>query len=262
MYSTQQVKNNFSRGARTYDAHARMQHSVLQQALSRLLPYFTPGMNFLDAGCGTGYLTHLMDRLESPVSLYGCDMAIGMCRKAVTREANHPYQVACADVQALPYRGNSMDVVLSSLTLQWVNQCEHALIELYRVLKPGGHCLVTTFGPMTLQELRESFETADDKPHVSSFPSIEALQGWAKKAGFTIENAHSEFRCEQYESVMDLMRSIRVIGASNKMETRRRAMTGKGRFQKMEKHYRDNHETERGVPASWEVLYLLLRKDN
>lgn len=260
-YSLRHIQQGFSRHADEYDRHAELQHSVLYNALKQLRPYFRHYMRLLDAGCGTGFLLELLENSDTNFNMFGCDIAEGMCQRAKSRPAeNHPHYIACADVEALPFPDACMDMAISSLTMQWVNHSKKALSELHRVLIPDGRCLITTFGPMTLQELRHSFSGVDTLPHVSEFAPIESMQKWAEEVGFVVENASAEFRCHYYKDVKELMNSMRVIGATNKLGERRKTLTGKNRFRIMEQVYREHYESDRGIPASWEVLYLLLRK--
>lgn len=257
------VRQAFDRHAREYDTHAQLQQGVLFNALRQLEPALRADMTILDAGCGTGYLMDLLRHNDVPFTVMACDAAYGMCEQAARRhEEDHPHHVACADISALPYGDGTCDMAISSLVLQWVKQTETALAEIHRVLKPGGKAVVTTFGPMTLQELRESFAEVDNYPHVSSFISADAVAEQARSVGFSVQNASTEFRTQHYESVRDLMLAIRIIGAANKAKDRRKSLTGRQRFSGMEAIYRDRYETARGIPASWEIIYLLLHKED
>lgn len=260
-FSFRNVRQGFSRFAASYDSHAQLQQSVLFNAMRDVEQHFKPNMQMLDGGCGTGYLAELLRSCDIPFNVSALDSAPGMCAQAARRELrDHAYRVACGDLEAMPFASNVFDIVISSLTMQWIFPRLDALSEFYRTLKPGGYAVITTFGPMTLQELRWAFGEVDDAPHVSEFAAPDAIAEWAKDGGFTIENIRTEFRVVNYESVRKLMAEIRAIGASNKLESRRKSLTGRKRFQQMEEIYKEAYETERGIPASWEVLYILLRK--
>jgi malonyl-CoA O-methyltransferase len=255
------IRQAFSRHAGEYDTHAQLQQSVLFNAVRELEPRFTEGMTLLDAGCGTGYLMELLRHCEVPFHVMGCDVAFGMCLEAQQRHSeDHDNHIACGNITALPFADESCDMAISSLTLQWVERPQDAFAEIWRVLKPGGEALVSTFGPMTLHELREAFGTVDKMPHVSSFVGSLDLADQAHAAGWEVMNTSTEFRTQHYESVRELMRAIRAIGAANKHEGRRKSLTGRHRFLAMESHYREAYETSRGIPASWEIIYLHLRK--
>jgi len=261
-FSLHHVRHGFSQHAHEYDSHAQLQQSVLFNALREIEPQFSRDMLMLDAGCGTGYLMELLRHNEVPFTLAGCDVALGMCKEARERHSDeHEQLMTCADITQLPYANACFDVAISSLTLQWVAEPDKALKELFRVLKPGGRAIITTFGPMTLQELREAFAKVDDMPHVSQFPNAEALEQQARNSGWQVDNVSTEFRTQHYSGVRQLMAAIRAIGAANRAESRRKSLTGPKRFAAMEAAYCERYETARGIPASWEVIYLTLRKE-
>ena len=263
-YNVKQISDSFGLKAVDYDSNAELQQHVMAEAVKQLQPLLDDVTKMLDAGTGTGYVMEMLRRVGVWPVLYGCDLSPGMCEIARQRweeKVELPaVRIACANIESLPYPNHHFDVVLSSLTMQWVNESQKAMNEFYRVLRPGGHCMLTSFGPMTLQELRASFASVDDQPHVSEFMSMEEMQEMATEAGFEVVNAKDEFRAQHYPSVREVMDSIRIIGASNKHKDRRRGMTGRSVFMAMENYYRDAFETEEGVPATWEVLYLMLRK--
>jgi SAM-dependent methyltransferase len=111
-----------------------------------------PGMRVLEAGCGNGiYLRALRERRVDAV---GCDLSLGMLRRA-----GHPALVN-ADVTALPARDGTFDVVLAAHLLDLVPGRRTAIGELRRVLRPGGTCVAITNGAQHLRSLRELVERA------------------------------------------------------------------------------------------------------
>src|SRR5476651_1678543 len=75
----------------------------------------------------------------------------------------------CGDAESLPFKSESVDFVFSNCTFQWFLDPLVALIEIQRILKPQGLLLFSTFGPDTLKELRESYQTIDTEKHVNHF---------------------------------------------------------------------------------------------
>src|SRR3954464_10109497 len=88
----------------------------------------------------------------------------------------HPALVA--DEEALPFRDASLDLVVSALALQFVNDLPGALIQIRRALKPDGLFLAAILGGDTLTELRQSFAEAESQmeggvsPRVASFIDV------------------------------------------------------------------------------------------
>ena len=85
--------------------------------------------------------------------------AIGMLVGASALSRRAPAIVA--DEEALPLRDGSLDLVVSALALQFVNDLPGALVQIRRALKPDGLFLAALLGGDTLGELRQSFAAAE-----------------------------------------------------------------------------------------------------
>lgn len=105
----------------------------------------------LDAGIGTGAMSHaLWQVLAKRFRLVGIDIS-----PAMLAEARHlsDYGIDLtldqADLTALPYPDASFDIVLVAHVVEHLGRPDHALVELVRVLKPGGVvvCCITRPSP-------------------------------------------------------------------------------------------------------------------
>ena len=97
-----------------------------------------------------------------------------------------------ADEEWIPIKDNSVDIVISNLSLHWVNDLPGSLIQIRRCLKPDGLFLGTIFGETTLAELRDSFTVCEQEreggvsPHVSPFTRITDAGNLLTRAGFQL----------------------------------------------------------------------------
>ena len=101
---------------------------------------------------------------------------------------------------------------------------------------------VSSLGPATLKELRESFTAADRYPHVSEFIAPTAFD-------------RREMVTEYYPDLYALMGHLKSIGARNKLTGRRRSMMTRAQMHKVEQRYRERFATQEGLPVSWEIFY-------
>jgi 2-polyprenyl-6-hydroxyphenyl methylase/3-demethylubiquinone-9 3-methyltransferase len=92
------------------------------------------GQCWLDAGCGTGEVADLLRGMGREVS------AIDASSEMV-KHCRVPAQVAA--VEQLPFRNDTFSGVVCSSVLEYLKQPELALQEFRRVLKPGGHLLIS-----------------------------------------------------------------------------------------------------------------------
>ena len=119
----------------------------------------------------------------------------------------------CADVNALPFRGVTADLVWSNLALQWVNDLPRAFGELRRVLKVGGLFTFTTFGPDTLRELRRAFAGIDAATHTNRFVDMHDIGDMLVAAGFADPVMDMEHVTLTFESPAAFLSELKAIGA-------------------------------------------------
>ena len=105
---------------------------------------FCRGRSVLDYGCGTGYGTNLVFRRAAPARLLAMDMsqeAIAYCQRSYGDLAG---RFALVPPGVVPEREASIEVALLFQTLEHVSDDVGLLLELRRVLRPGGVLLITT----------------------------------------------------------------------------------------------------------------------
>ncbi|MEQ2266988.1 NADH dehydrogenase [ubiquinone] 1 alpha subcomplex assembly factor 5 [Xenotaenia resolanae] len=108
------------------------------------------------------------------------------------RQSEIPTQRVLADEEFLPFRENTFDLVLSSLTLHWINDLPGGLRQIHQVLKPDGVFIGAMVGGETLYELRCSLQLAEMEreggfsPHVSPYTAVTDLGNLLGQAGFTM----------------------------------------------------------------------------
>ncbi len=102
------------------------------------------GESALDIGCGPGLTTEaLANAVGASGQVLGVDIAPPMLAIAKRRCAHLPQvEFGMADVTRLPYQEASFDVALASQVYEYVEQVDHALRELARVIRPGGRVVL------------------------------------------------------------------------------------------------------------------------
>ncbi|MFV8818994.1 malonyl-ACP O-methyltransferase BioC [Haliea sp. E17] len=252
------VAASFSRAATHYDSMARLQRDVGEALLERGgLPH-TAVQEVLDLGCGTGFFCSRLRERYPAASYTGLDIAEGMARYA--RDQQPPDTAwLVADAEALPLAAGSMDLVFSSLAIQWCLSPTAWLAELARVLRPGGRCVFTTLGPATLHELRTAWSAVDGHQHVNEFLPAAALEQAAGRIpGVRLNLSTRMFRME-YDGVRDLLLELKGIGAHNVNQGRPAGLTAPAALRRMMTAYEQFREAGR-LPASYEVIFGELEK--
>lgn len=256
LYDPRQVRRAFARAAAGYEAAAGLQREIEARLLESLdyLDERQPGV-VLDVGAGPGHASAAIKRRWPKARVIALDLALPMLRQARRKSRWwRRLDCLCAEAGALPLREASVDVIFSNLCLQWTEDLPAALAGFRRVLKPGGLLLCSTFGPQTLQELREAFASADDRPHVSPFAAIQQFGDALLAAGFRDPVLDRDRFGLHYPDLPALMRTLRAIGAVNALDARRRSLTGKARMRRVFAAYEARREAA-GLPATWEAIY-------
>ena len=256
------VRRSFDRAATSYDQAAALQRRVADRLLG--LVSDAPA-RMLDAGSGTGYGTAGLAQRFPAAALFALDLAPGMLN--ATRVRTPAVPLVCSDIQRLPLASCSFDLLWSSLMLQWCNRTDLAFSEAQRCLRSDGHFVFSTFGPATLQELRDSF--ADGHTHVSRFPDADELRRQLVAAGFAEVHIEMQHEVLHYADVRSLMLELKAIGAHNATAGRARGLTGKRGWQAMLANYELRRAVDgvgegagagAGLPATYELFYVSARK--
>ncbi|CAG0911939.1 unnamed protein product, partial [Cyprideis torosa] len=165
-----------SAAAARYDAAAALQQEVANRLLGRLDYIRHQPATVVDLGAGTGYCSERLLKRYPKSRLLAMDFAEGMLERARKRGRllRRPLPV-CGDARALPVADDSVDLLFSSLMLQWCHPVDEYFGEFNRVLRPGGLLMFSTFGPDTLRELKSAWGEVDKAVHVHNFLDMHDL---------------------------------------------------------------------------------------
>lgn len=241
------VRADFDKAADNYERYAILQKHVAEQLIKFGWQYLPQSGLLLDVGSGTGFIKQML----KSANIVQLDISEKMCRKC-----SKFGPAIVGDMESIPMQDSSVDGVISSLTLQWSDNIEATLKEIHRVLKPRGTFVLSTLGFHTLQELKSIFRIMDPYAHVNDFTDPDKLEEIASKTGFHQISISSELEIKEYDNVRELMDTIKRIGAGNKRRERKKALTGRDYFSKMNEIYHSSFGHGVKIPATWEVLYL------
>ncbi|HEX3709240.1 MAG TPA: methyltransferase domain-containing protein [Pseudolabrys sp.] len=173
-----------------------------------------------------------------------------------------PLQIA-ADEEALPFADGSLDLVVSGLALQFVNDLPGTLIQIRRALKPDGLLLAALIGGGTLGELREAFAQAESEieggvsPRVAPFADVRELGALLQRAGFALPVVDSDRLTVRYKTLFALTRDLRRMGATNVLSQRRRVPLRRATLQRMADIYAARFADADGrLRATFEIVWL------
>ena len=120
-----------------------------------------PGEAILDAGCGTAVFT--LDILAAGPRVIGLDMSLPMLARAREKTVGWPISCVAGDMMALPFADGIFDKVVSVTALEFIEDGEGALGELFRVTRHHGWVVVATLNSLSPWAARRAAE-ARTKP--------------------------------------------------------------------------------------------------
>ena len=193
------------------------------------------------------------------VASVGTIVAAAFPERGASRAA--PFVVA--DEEALPFRDTALDLVVSALALQFVNDLPGTLVQIRRALKPDGLFLAALVGGETLTELRQSFAAAESEttggisPRVAPFADVRDLGALLQRAHFALPVTDRDRVTVRYDSAFALMHDLRRMGSTNVLIDRLRRPLGRTTLMRMAEIYRERFADPDGrVRATFEIVWL------
>ncbi|MCH9712333.1 MAG: methyltransferase domain-containing protein, partial [Proteobacteria bacterium] len=173
-----QVRTAFNKASNNYEDHAFLQKEVAKRLDQKLNIISSNSAVILDLGAGTGLLSQQLSERFTDSTIIALDFAQNSLKNNSTNKK------ICADANHLPLADNSVDLVISSLMMQWCPDLKQLFSEIHRVLKNDGLILFSTFGPDTLKELKKSWSVVDNDTHVNTFTDMHDIGDQLLNTGF------------------------------------------------------------------------------
>jgi SAM-dependent methyltransferase len=178
--------------------------------------------------------------------------------KTLTRLA--PPESADEELALAPH---SLDLALSALAFQFVNDLPGVLAQIRRALKPDGLLLAAMIGGDTLTELRQSFAAAEAEceggvsPRVAPFADLRDVGALLQRAGFALPVTDVDRVVVRYASAFGLMQDLRRMGATNVLVERRRTPTRRATMLRMAEIYGERFaDDDSRIRATFDIIWL------
>ncbi|XP_024890672.1 arginine-hydroxylase NDUFAF5, mitochondrial [Temnothorax curvispinosus] len=219
----------------------------------------------LDLGCGRG---HVSKRIlnESVEELVLADMSPGFLRQAETTEGVKVKREVI-DEENLSFEPDSFDLVISCLSLHWVNDLPGCFRRINSSLKNDGVFLAAVFGGDTLYELRSSLQLAEFErhggisPHISPFVEIRDIGSLLTRANFTMLTIDTDEIVIGYPSMFELMWDLKGMAENNAARNRnlhlpRDTLIAAASIYK-QLYGKTREDSTAFVPATFQIMYML-----
>ena len=165
--------------------------------------------------------------------------------------------------EPLPLEPESLDLAVSALAFQFVNDLPGVLAQIRRALRPDGLLLAAMIGGDTLTELRQSFAAAEAEleggvsPRVAPFADLRDVGSLLQRAGLALPVTDVDRIVVRYDSAFALMDDLRRMGATNILVERRRTPTRRATMLRMAQIYAERFADADGrIRATFDVIWL------
>ena len=168
-----------------------------------------------------------------------------------------------AEAETLPFQPESLDLVVSALAFQFINDLPGVFAQIRRALRPDGLLLAAMIGGETLTELRQSFAAAEAEleggvsPRVAPFADLRDIGALLQRAGLALPVTDVDRIVVRYDNAFALMRDLRRMGATNILRERRRTPTRRPTMLRMAQLYAERFADADGrIRATFDVIWL------
>ncbi|WP_438752107.1 methyltransferase domain-containing protein [Pararhizobium sp. O133] len=189
----------------------------------------------------------------------------GEIRRVETDEAfaSGNENISASPLETVPLAPESVNLIVSPLSLHLTNDTPGVFIQVRRALKPDGLFLAAIPGSGTLQELREVLLAAESEmtggasPRVIPFADVRDIGALLQRAGFTLPVADTETYTVRYASLFSLLKDLRSMGMTNPLAARSRKPLTRKFFLRAAELYAERFGDPDGrIRATFSIIYI------
>ena len=176
---------------------------------------------------------------------------------------NGDFLPAVGDLERLAVADARLDLAVSLIALQTVNDLPGALVQMRRALKGDGLLIAALIGGETLTELRQSLTIAESEilggasPRVAPFVDVRALGGLAQRAGLALPVVDLDRAIVRYPDMFALLADLRAMGATNALHARSLKPLRRGALERAADVYADRFADPDGrLRATFDIVWL------
>ena len=190
------------------------------------------------------------------------------CKRSDLKELSKNNKITISEFTHNSTQTQSIDLYANLMQLHWSNDPYGDFSEKVKLLRPKGHFMCCLFGAETLNELRESFLKAEmelfgsTSPRISPLPEIRDVGNLAAKVGLNNCVVDRDIIKVNYKKIFDLFLEIKKMGETNAILGRRKRLTPKKLFHKVEEIYFKNFSDKKpednvqSIVATFEIIFL------
>ena len=249
MLNKKLISENFSRAASNYNDAALVQKQAAEKLCRLASPFIQKDSAILDLGCGTGFISENLSQ-----KIFEADLSFAMLKQ---KSGN--FKINC-DFENLPFKSGSFDILISSFSLQWLEDFEKNFANFSAILKPNGifaFCLPTF---KSLEELRTASFESGCNFHFNKLPQADEIKSALKNSGFEEKIYKSEIIKSEFENGLKALKSIKTIGANYQRD---RNFISKTQLIQFDNFCLKNFsQRSKKIAISWDLSFFIFQKSH
>ena len=235
------VKQQFSKNLTNYEENAVVQ-MIMAEKLVNLLPK-KEYKNILEIGCGTGFLTKLINKNIKFDSYTTIDI-VGECKDYIY-SINPDIKFIKGDIEKTKLT-KKYDLIISNAVFQWISDFEEFIQRLHKNLDTNGILAFATFGKENFKEVKEVGKVSLD--YYSKDELKELL------SNYNIEHIEEETIVKIFEDIKNMLMHMKKTGVNSLSEKTWSIKEVNSFIKHYKKLYKDN------VSLTYNPIYVIAKK--
>jgi malonyl-CoA O-methyltransferase len=253
--SKKKIARSFGLKASRYEEHALVQTALIKRLLAMIADHGPLTGIWADIGCGSGMFARLVrqSRMKS-MTLIGMDLACEAIR-SFNRGAGKGSHGIIGDIDALPFKPESLSGMVMASVLQWLAQPAAVVAKAGESLRTGGICAFSIFVNDSFFELFET-RRANGLAVPVLCPEDAQVKYLFSSAPLRLIRYELFRQTMYFPNARSLLKSISSTGAG--------ATAGKrlvrGEMDRFCACYEKKFRTDEGVPLTWQAAIGIAEK--
>lgn len=255
MIEKERVKENFSRGAESYERYAKVQMEMANELIKKILK---SGQfeSILEIGCGTGIFSKLLVENYKNSSFKFIDISETMLNSTKEKLGDREnFEFLCCDGEN--YSSGKYELICSNAVFQWYEDIASALERYYAMLKSGGILAFATFGEKNHFEFADAAEQSGAAGYRLNYKNRDEI---VSKLRHDIKIEFEEKIVEeQFDNVREYLRYIKKIGA--KISKKKSREITVALLKKIEKNYIEKYSKNGKIVVTNHIYFFIIKKE-
>jgi malonyl-CoA O-methyltransferase len=247
------IRHAFDRVASTFTGQDFLYREMSRRMVERLDMVRLQPEWILDVGCGLGADRLVLTQRFPAARWVGLDHSIAMlCAGAQVERAaagffqrllkplhRTPALRLAADMSALPFQSQQMDLLWSNAALHWLDDLPATFKEFNRVIRVGGLLMFSLFGPDTLKELRQAIRIAGGEAdlRIHRFVDMHDIGDMLVHGGFADPVMDMETLSLTYADPWQALKELKAAGSCVGLMDRFSGLTPRGFWSRVIEHW-------------------------